>query len=85
MNARGGHVIWGTTQENSLDRHRDGTCSQAKLSENQVHEIRRLADGRVITQSTIAAKYNVSISLIERIKARETWRHLPEMEDHHVR
>lgn len=29
MNARGGHVTWGTTSQNQLDRRRDGTARRA--------------------------------------------------------
>lgn len=82
MNARAGHVTWGTTQENSLDRHRDGTCVQAKLSPDDVHEIRRLVDGRLEQQKDIATRYGVSTDLIYKIKYRRIWRHLPERAEH---
>lgn len=78
MNPR--HLRWDTRSANSLDRHRDGTCTQAKLTIDDVHEIRRLADGRLMLQREIAERYGVSVSLIEYIKARKVWGHLPERE-----
>jgi hypothetical protein len=83
MNARAGHVTWGTNQENSIDRHRDGTCVQAKLTPEQVHEIRRLVDGKLERQKDIASRFGVSTDLIYKIKYRRIWRHLPERGNEH--
>lgn len=76
MNHR--HLRWDTRQANSLDRHRDGTCAQAKLSIEDVHEIRRLVDERLTLQSVVAKRFGVSVSTIEYIRTRKIWAHLPE-------
>lgn len=80
MNPR--HLRWATRSSNSLDRHRDGTCTQAKLSVDDVYEVRRLADTRSMKQADIAERFGVSVSTIEYIKARKLWAHLPEEEAH---
>ena len=72
------HLRWATRSDNSLDRHRDGTVTQAKLTANEVLAIRRLARDRSMTQREIAEQFGVSLSNIEYIVARKTWRHLPE-------
>lgn len=76
MNPR--HLRWATRSENSLDRHRDGTCWQAKLSIAEVIEIRRNLTRRDATQASLAAKYGVSVSTIEYIQAGKVWAHLKE-------
>lgn len=64
------HLTPGTPVENALDRHRDGTMRQAKLTREQVLEMRA-----EVNKSTkeLAEKYNVSISQIKRIISGERW------------
>lgn len=76
MNVR--HLRWGTRSENSLDRHRDGTCTQAKLTPGDVVVIRRHLADRDCTQAELAERYGVSVSTIEYIKARRVWAHIKE-------
>lgn len=72
------HLRWGTRSENSLDRHRDGTCWQAKLTPDQVVAIRYLADRRLVPQAQLAATFGVCLNTIEQIKARSIWKHIKE-------
>jgi hypothetical protein len=76
MNYR--HLRWDTRSANSLDRHRDGTCTQAKLTPEQVYEIRHLADARLERVKDIAERYGIHADSVRLIRKRQTWRHLPE-------
>lgn len=75
------HLSLGTHQDNIADRTRKGRENpvqgsrhyKAKLTDADVLAIR--ADHR--TQPVIAAQYGVSLSTIESIKGRRSWRHLP--------
>lgn len=58
-----------------LNKQRGETSKQAKLTESDVREIRRLvAAGQ--TQISIAEKFGVSRQSISAIKTRRNWRHL---------
>lgn len=77
------HLIWGTATENSADRAAHGTDLKgsaspvAKLTEDQVLEIRRRRDsGEKIDD--LAAEFGVSRSNIGLIGQRKTWTHLKE-------
>lgn len=78
------HLSLGTVGDNNRDRDQKGRCSTkqgqenlaAKLTEDQVREIRRLAAGRLRTQKEIAAAHGVSVRTIESIVAGKTWKHL---------
>lgn len=77
-----GNLRWATSAENSADLIRHGHSTRgsrqktAKLTEDQVLEIRRLAVSG-ITQTTIAARFGVSRSRIANIKTRRDWAWLP--------
>lgn len=72
------NLRWATPKENQNDRILHGThlCGErhksAKLTEKQVLEIR--ADRG--NQRILAARYGVSLTLIEKIKAGKVWAHL---------
>jgi hypothetical protein len=77
------HLFLGTHQDNVDDMVRKGRStrgeanSHAKLTADNVLEIRRVMRSGNVTQSEMAKKYNVSISHIGSIKHRRTWKHLP--------
>jgi predicted XRE-type DNA-binding protein len=52
--------------------------NSARLSEQQVREIRRLTDAHVMAQSRIAESFGVSQRTVSEIHLRKTWRHLPD-------
>lgn len=76
------HLYWGTAQENSSDcreRNRQAVGSKngnAKLTETQVLEIRKLLESKKYTYNQIAAKYNVSRSCIAKLSQRKFWNHI---------
>ena len=63
------HLQPGTRSKNVLDRHRDGTFTNSKLTEEQVRAI--LTDVRGVC--VIAEEYRVSHSTICDIKTGRTW------------
>lgn len=76
------HLTWGTPGDNFHDRWRDGTepvgmqNGRAKLTDDQVREIRTLRAEHGILQRELAAQFNVSKSLIAMILREEIWTHL---------
>lgn len=85
------HLFLGTGVDNQRDmvekgrkhlipaeQHARGSAhGMAKLDERQVVEIlRRLDEGRHGIQTMLAREFDVSISVINRIKMRRTWRHV---------
>jgi len=75
------NLKWGTPRENQHDRIAHGTSTRgelngrAKLKAGDVLEIRRRA-ATVERHMDIAKDFGVSISAIERIKARTSWKHI---------
>lgn len=75
------HLRWATHKENHSDRAAHGTnnagesCGSAKLTEEDVLEIRRVY-GPGISQISLARKYGVESSSIRKILSRVTWRHI---------
>jgi len=59
------HLTPKTRSQNQLDKHRDGTYTQAKLTPEQVTELRAKATYRG-AQRTLAKEYGVSESTISR-------------------
>jgi hypothetical protein len=77
------HVIEGTDADNAADREKRNRTKkgealpQAKLTENQVREIRAECMARIGTEyRRLAAKYNVSPMLIGMIVRRDIWKHV---------
>ena len=69
------HLTPKTAKENSLDRHRDGTTN-AKLTPDQVLEIRdKYAKGNT-THRKLAEEYNIHHSQITKILTRKLWSHI---------
>jgi len=76
------HLFLGTQGDNNSDRHakgRDGNQKgmkhhNAKLTDQQVLEIRGI--GKSYSVKYVAALYGVSISLIYKVKSKESWGHL---------
>jgi DNA-binding XRE family transcriptional regulator len=85
------HLFLGTQMDNVNDmvakgrgrfrqcdnRRRGAANHNAKLTTDQVVEIRRLYAGRGITQAQLAVQFNVSRALICFIVTRRAWRHVP--------
>jgi hypothetical protein len=75
------NLCWGTHKENVEDMARDGTVfypkgkknGRAKLTEQDVLDIRANSG---LTYRQLAAKYNVSQSLIGYIINRKNWKHI---------
>lgn len=76
------HLSLGTNATNSADAVTKGRnvrgerCHTAKVTAEQVREIRRLHEGGTMTQAAIAARYGVRPRLVGRIVRRESWQHL---------
>lgn len=76
------NLTYGTVQENAKDKDIHGTalkgekCPWAKLTENDVREIRRKAKSGAI-QRHLAEEYNVDPMQISRIISRKRWAHIP--------
>lgn len=73
------NLRWDTHQANAQDRVRHGTSDQgernpcAKLTTEQVKGIRLASESSV----RLAARYGVSVSEINFIRAHERWKHIP--------
>lgn len=76
------NLYWATPTQNQLDRFRDGTdCSgakntKAKLTNDDVLNIRRLYTPRKVTRVFLANKYGVDRSTIDKILMRKYWKHI---------
>lgn len=64
------HLTPGTPIQNALDRHRDGTMRQAKLTREQILDIRSRVD---TTYKQLAEEFGVSRQQISRIISGERW------------
>lgn len=75
------HLRWGSAADNSSDmvsrrRHHHGSKhSNAKLSDSDVQEIRRVV-GSGVAQKDVAARFNVSRATVCEIVNRKLWRHV---------
>ncbi len=67
------HLHPGDQSENALDQHRDGTMTQARLTPEQVLEIRARNDKN---QYELAEEYGVAQQHISAIINRQKWRHI---------
>lgn len=61
------------SKNNGPDKHRDGTMAQAKLTAEQVLEIRQRSDKN---QTELALEYGVSKVTISEIIRRKNWTHI---------
>ena len=55
---------------------RGSVCSQSKLTEKQVEELRQIHSAGGITYRELGQKYNVSAQMIWNIVKRKWWKHL---------
>jgi hypothetical protein len=73
------NLRWSTHRDNQMDMRRHGTmqdgekCVTAKLTAQQVADIRRLHDGKYGTGRRLAREYGVSPACISRIKHGGGW------------
>jgi hypothetical protein len=65
------HLTVGGAQQNALDRHRDGTMRQAKLTREQVLDIRSRV-GK--THKELAEEFGISRQQMSRIVSGERWK-----------
>jgi hypothetical protein len=76
------HLRWATARENGADAVKHGTTLKgerhhhAKLTADEVREIRKLDDGTWPPRYKIAALFEVSAATIFEIATRRTWRHI---------
>lgn len=80
------NLKWGTQKENLKDMSARGRNQyttypgesnyNAKLTDKQIQQIRKLSASRVLTQSELAVKFGVSVSTIDRISNNRAWTHL---------
>lgn len=76
------NLRWGTPKDNSLDKQRHNTMikgekhSQAKLTERDILEIRRLYSEEKTSKSQLATRYKVSWQAIYLIVNRRRWKHI---------
>jgi hypothetical protein len=66
------HLSWQTTKQNALDRHRDKTMTQAKLSIENVNQIRELYPK--YNQYELAEMFNISQTQVWKILNRLRWK-----------
>jgi hypothetical protein len=64
------HLHPGDHSENNLDKHRDGTMTIAKLTYEQVLEIRARSDKN---QRELAKEYGISFNQVSAIISRKSW------------
>jgi HNH endonuclease/NUMOD4 motif len=75
-----GNLRWATPKENAADRDRHGTTArgirggQARLTEDQVVEIRRRAPRATVSQ--LSREYGISCPSINAVIHGRTWRHV---------
>lgn len=77
------NIAWGTPQQNSNDRNRNGHMPDmkgamnpsSKLNEDAVREVRRLLCSGV-TPPVVARQFNVHATTIRHIDAGKTWQHV---------
>lgn len=78
----GAHLSWKTHKQNAADRFRDGTDLSgernpvAKLTSENVMEIRRIYALGGVTQSDLAGAFGVGSQTISKIVTGARWRHL---------
>jgi len=78
------NLAWGTYSDNMADSVRNGIAFvatgaahwNAKLTEDQVREIRRLYATENFTQQELALKFGVSRRMVSDIVRRKTWKHV---------
>jgi hypothetical protein len=76
-NNRPDNLCWGTREENIADRIRNGWRSPlAKLTDDDVREIRAICASGTMTSGLLAAKFGVSRRTINHIVKMRSWKHV---------
>ncbi len=76
------NLVWGTRQENQIDRVTHGTsnrgerCAVCKLTEEKVRRIRYLRERFNTTFTELSLAFNVNPGTIHAITKRRTWKHV---------
>ncbi len=76
------NLQWGTKKENAADKEVQGQSQrgilnhQSKLSEEDVRNIRRLAEQGLLPQTAIAAMYGIRQQQVSRLLRRKRWSHV---------
>jgi HNH endonuclease len=78
------HLWLGTNQDNMDDMNRKGRNGLAKITVEQLIEIRRLADAvprgrgnKAMTLKNIGAMFGLTHSMVSMIRSRKFWSHIP--------
>lgn len=77
-----GNLVWDTHFNNIADRVTHGTAPRgersrsAKLTEDQVREIRHLYSKGGVTRERLAVRFGVSPATVSHITTRRNWRHV---------
>lgn len=75
------NVVWGTKKENGLDKRKHGRSKgennhRAKFTNEEVLEIRRLHDNRVMTDAEISRRFKTTPHRVWTIVHRKSWTHI---------
>lgn len=82
LNNRADNLAWGTYAENMADARRHGTDplgsrnAAAKLTESQVAQIKSLLTDTRGNRASLARRFGVSPSMVERIARGQNWTHV---------
>ncbi len=82
LNNRIDNLVWGNRFENMDDRRRNGlmVCGEkqwtAKVTEDEVREMRRRYERGNVLQKQLADEYGVTYQLVHCIVKRKTWKHV---------
>lgn len=76
------NLYWGTAQENSDDKYRDGTMARGERQGNarlRAEDVRAIRTRHAVGegQSALASEYGISQAHVSRIVLRQTWKHVP--------
>lgn len=82
LNNAASNLTWGTSAENHADKRDHGTLpvgerhGRAKLTEQQVREIRERYAAGGVSQRELAAEYGVGRLAVSRVVRRTVWTHI---------
>ncbi len=77
------NLYWATPSENNRDQRRHGTLPRgeqapgAKLTEQDVLEIRALHAAEAMSKKGMGLYYGVGVGTVEKVAKRKTWGHVP--------
>lgn len=82
LNSRADNLSWKTPKENSADRDRHGTTARgerqgaARLTEDQVREMRTLHAAGTHSMSALAGLFGVAKGTVSWVVSRRSWAHI---------